>query len=154
MLYKTGLIIGRFQPFHKGHLYLIREALKKIDKLIIGIGSSNINNEKNPFSYKEREKYIKTALKKYKLLDKIIKIVPLEDYPDNNDYWLQELKKKTGNFNVAVSNNDWVIGILKERDIKTISFSFYKRDIYEGVKIRKELKKSKNSAQILKKYLT
>jgi len=36
----TALIIGRFQPFHLGHLLLIKEAAKEADIIVIGIGSS------------------------------------------------------------------------------------------------------------------
>jgi len=46
----TGLIIGRFQPFHKGHLHAIEHALKEVDELIIAVGSSQyVNTEDNPW---------------------------------------------------------------------------------------------------------
>ena len=56
-----GLLIGRFQPFHNGHLYLIKEALQSVDRLIIGIGSSNVQNEDNPFDYETRKEMIQTV---------------------------------------------------------------------------------------------
>ena len=37
----NGLLIGRFQPFHLGHLDAIKFALSKVDKIWLGIGSSN-----------------------------------------------------------------------------------------------------------------
>ncbi len=37
----NGLLIGRFQPFHLGHLEALQFALSKVDKLWIGLGSSN-----------------------------------------------------------------------------------------------------------------
>jgi len=30
-----GVTVGKFYPFHKGHDYLIREAKKKVDRLIV-----------------------------------------------------------------------------------------------------------------------
>src|SRR3990167_137565 len=96
MVYKTGLIIGRFQFFHKGHLYLVKKALEYVDEIIIGVGSVNINNYENPFNFKERKKLINISLKKHKLINKIKNIVPIDDYPYNDDFWLKELKKKTG----------------------------------------------------------
>lgn len=33
--YKTGLVIGKFLPFHKGHEKLIEEASKKVEKLTV-----------------------------------------------------------------------------------------------------------------------
>ena len=50
----NGLLIGRFQPFHFGHLEAIRFGLSKVDKLFIGIGSSNKSHqERNPFTADE-----------------------------------------------------------------------------------------------------
>lgn len=153
MLYKTGLIIGRFQPFHKGHLYLIKKALKEVESLIIGVGSVNRTNNNNPFNFQIRKKHLETSLKRKKLIKKIKKIVPVDDYPDNDDLWLEELKKKTGSFDIVFGNNEWVNGILENRGVKVIRFPFHKRHIYEGVKIREEIRRSKNPEEILKKYL-
>ena len=54
-----GLLIGRFQPFHLGHLEALQFALSKVDKLWVGLGSSNKPPQKsNPFSAEERKKMI------------------------------------------------------------------------------------------------
>ena len=46
----NGLLIGRFQPFHLGHLDALQFALSKVDKLWVGLGSSNLPPQKdNPF---------------------------------------------------------------------------------------------------------
>jgi len=60
---RRGLFIGRFQPFHLGHLQDIKNALKDVDELVIGIGSSNEKHTKyNPFSVKERIEMIDLVL--------------------------------------------------------------------------------------------
>ena len=153
MHHKIGIIIGRFQPFHRGHLYLIKQALKQVDSIVIAVGSANINDEKNPFTFNERKKHIGTSLKRNKLFENIVKIVPIDDYPDDDDFWLEQLKKKTGAFDVSFGNNEWVNGILESRGVKVIRIPFHKRHIYEGVKIREEMKRSKNPEEVLKKYL-
>lgn len=152
MISKTGLIIGRFQPFHKGHLYLVKKALEYVDEIIIGVGSVNIKNNDNPFNFKERKNLIEASLEKHKIINKIKKIVPIDDYPENDNIWLEELKKKTGSFDVVFGNNEWVNGILEARGVKVIRFQLYNRNVYEGKKIRAEIKHSKSPAQILKKY--
>lgn len=149
---KVGLVIGRFQPFHKGHLYLIKKALEEVDQLIIGIGSANVNNEDNPFSHKEREKYITQALKKYKLYKKISAIIPLNDYPDDK-VWLKEVEESVGAFDVAFGDNEWTNSILEEAGHKVVRVPLYKREIYEGTKIRREMKRSENPDAVLEKYL-
>ncbi|MEK7177332.1 MAG: adenylyltransferase/cytidyltransferase family protein [Patescibacteria group bacterium] len=59
---KIALIVGRFQPFHKGHLFLIKKALEKADKIIVGIGSSNITDVNNPIDFETRKKEIGVLL--------------------------------------------------------------------------------------------
>lgn len=36
-----SVVIGRFQPFHKAHLGLVKEALEVAGKVLICIGSTN-----------------------------------------------------------------------------------------------------------------
>ena len=50
-----AVYIGRFQPFHLGHVHVIKEALERAEHLIICIGSSNESRTaKNPFTFQER----------------------------------------------------------------------------------------------------
>ena len=56
---KIALIVGRFQPFHKGHLFLIKKALTLADKVVIGIGSANIIDVNNPIDFETRKKIIR-----------------------------------------------------------------------------------------------
>src|SRR3989338_4597048 len=52
---KKALFIGRFQPFHLGHLSDVKLALKDFDEVIIAIGSSQESGTSdNPFSDDER----------------------------------------------------------------------------------------------------
>jgi nicotinamide-nucleotide adenylyltransferase len=60
---KQSLIIGRFQPMHLGHLYLIRKSLEESDFLIVCIGSSNKSgSENNPIKCEERERIVRKVL--------------------------------------------------------------------------------------------
>ena len=59
----VGVLVGRFQPFHNGHLEAVRYALKKVDYLYIVIGSSQKSHERdNPFTAGEKPRIIKAAL--------------------------------------------------------------------------------------------
>ena len=52
---KRGLLIGRMQPVHNGHIDIIKETLKEVDELIIGIGSAQLSHTlKDPFTAGER----------------------------------------------------------------------------------------------------
>lgn len=140
--YSVGIVIGRFQPFHKGHVYLINKSLKSCNKLIIGIGSSNISNKNNPYSYEKRLEMVRKFIKEEALENKILKIVPIPDVPDDSE-WLKITLKNTGKFDVSFGNNDWVNGIFKANGIKVIEVPFYKRYLLEGTKIRELIKSGK-----------
>ena len=43
----TALFIGRFQPLHHGHIYILTKILKTYKKLKIGIGSSQLSKIKS-----------------------------------------------------------------------------------------------------------
>jgi len=49
----TGLMIGRFQPFHDGHLKLFETILEKEGQVLIAIRDTYNTDEKNPFNYVE-----------------------------------------------------------------------------------------------------
>ncbi|MEK7597744.1 MAG: pantetheine-phosphate adenylyltransferase [Patescibacteria group bacterium] len=152
MNYRVALIVGRFQPFHKGHLFLIKKALEKTDKIIIGIGSANIIDENNPIDFETRKKIIKAVAYKEKFESKIIKIVPLDDFFDDKK-WLTNLKKQVGKFDLALGNNDWTNSILKKSGYKVFEVSYYKRLLYEGWRIRKLIKEGRKWQDRVPKYL-
>ncbi|MGL5691937.1 MAG: adenylyltransferase/cytidyltransferase family protein [Bacteroidales bacterium] len=59
----TGFIVGRFQPLHIGHIYMIQNALVCVDKLLIFVGSANEKNTvRNPLAYEVRYDILTRAL--------------------------------------------------------------------------------------------
>ena len=138
--YKKSYVIGRFQPFHKGHLYLIKEALKNSDKAIIGIGSANILDKDNPYNLSERLKVLNKILKEEKLEHLIESIVTIDDTP-SDDEWLTLALNKVEGVDLIVGNNDWVNGLFKNSGYKVLRVPYYKRHIYQGSKIRERLRK-------------
>lgn len=141
--YKLGLVYGRFQPFHKGHKYLFEKALESIEKIVIGIGSTNVTDENNPYGYEVRKKMLEEFIRHERIEDRILKIVPLDDIP-SDDEWLIETLKQTGKIDVVAGNNDWTNGIFKNAGYDVLVVPHYKRYILEGYKIRKLMKEGKN----------
>ena len=39
-----AFFIGRFQPFHRGHLAMVRRILETNDEIIVGIGSAQYSH--------------------------------------------------------------------------------------------------------------
>ncbi|MDR2034151.1 MAG: adenylyltransferase/cytidyltransferase family protein [Helicobacteraceae bacterium] len=52
---EIALAVMRLQPLHNGHKLLIDAMLRETDAALIGIGSIDKNDERNPFSFDERK---------------------------------------------------------------------------------------------------
>src|SRR3989338_7288420 len=95
--YAIGLFIGRFQPFHKGHLHLIKRSLHYADKLTVAIGSANRRDKQNPLSLEKRKKILGEVLKREKIEERVKKIVSIDVYLEGDNLWLEKPLKKQGN---------------------------------------------------------
>ena len=40
-----GILIGRMQPVHNGHIEVIKKTLEEVDEIVIGIGSAQKSHE-------------------------------------------------------------------------------------------------------------
>ena len=57
-----AVLIGRFQPFHNGHLALLRRALSECERVVVVLGSALIaRSPKHPFSWRERSAMVCAA---------------------------------------------------------------------------------------------
>lgn len=84
---KLGLVIGRFQPLHNGHISLINKALEENDKVLVLIGSSNkLPDFKNPFSTEQRVEFLAGSFGD----EENIIVNSIKDY-DSDDEWVQEV---------------------------------------------------------------
>lgn len=150
--YSKGLLIGRFQPFHKGHLYLLQHMSSIAQSFIIGIGSANISDAQNPFSFSMRKKMIEKVLHQEHMNNKVEKIVPLDDFYDD-ELWFKNVIKIAGTCDVVIGNNEWTNGIFEKRGYRIQRVGFYKRFMYEGEKIRVLMNQGKNWQSRIPDYL-
>ena len=107
-----GFYIGRFQPVHNGHLQLINDALLRVKKLILFIGSANsIRTKKNPFTFDERVDMISGCLKE---VDKYrITYIALDDFSNEKD-WINSVKITINNIAGANEKNIAIFGYCKD----------------------------------------
>ena len=90
--YHIGVFIGRFQPFHKGHLHNIQKALTICQRIVILIGSSQrAPSIQNPFSYQQRRAMMQADLNNIGIDLKRIILAPLTDWYYNLEAWRDEV---------------------------------------------------------------
>lgn len=89
---KTTLFIGRFQPFHLGHLDAFNQALAENDRVLIGIGSAEDNyTEDNPFTAGERFEMIEKTLDAHGIAHEKYVIIPVRNI-ENFSLWASHVK--------------------------------------------------------------
>lgn len=148
-----GVVIGRFQPFHKGHAWLIKKASERFEKVVILIGSPTKDDKNNPWDLKKRVRMVKKFIKHESLNKKILKIEEIVDVPDD-DKWLRIALKKIGNEKfVVVGDNEWVNGIFENAGYKVWRTGYFKRENYEGVKIRQLINEGNLWSDRIPEYL-
>jgi len=133
----NGLLIGRFQPFHKGHLSAVNFGLSKVENLWIGIGSSNKSHEKrNPFTADERKEMIISSLDSKSL--KRIKVFYVPDIGDH-EKWTYHVDSIVPKYDVVFSNDKFTISLYKKRGFDVIEVPLLQRDMISGTRIRELL---------------
>lgn len=85
-----AVFIGRFQPFHLGHLDVVERALEVADSALLLVGSSyRPRSWKNPFTYAERRAFIMAGTAG---LDKPVATLPLVDTLYNDRAWTTNVR--------------------------------------------------------------
>jgi nicotinamide-nucleotide adenylyltransferase len=130
----NGLLIGRFQPFHLGHLEALNFALSKVDKLWVGLGSSNKPPGKNnPFSAEERKEMILSSIND--TIKNKIEIYFIPDF-ENHEKWIEHIDSIVPQFDIVFTNDEMTKYLYSKREIMVIPIPFTKRDVLSGTNIR------------------
>lgn len=91
--FKYCVFIGRFQPFHLGHLKIVKEAFNRAEHLVIVIGSAySAKSAKNPWSASDRKNMILSSLSEEER--NRVSFVCARDYLYNDNLWIAELQQK------------------------------------------------------------
>ena len=128
--------MGRFQPFHLGHLDLVKQILGECDEVIIAITSSQFNYlEKDPFTAGERIEMIHDSLKDSHVDLSRCFIIPIENQ-FNVATWPSYLKATLPNFDKVYSGNEYVQMLLANYNIDVVSPKLLNRTQYNATRIR------------------
>ena len=89
-MFDYTVFIGRFQPFHQGHLSVVNFALERSKEVIILVGSSyKARSVRNPFTFEERSSHIQAQV-----ANTNVHILPLRDHLYNEEKWLEEAQRQ------------------------------------------------------------
>ncbi|MCY4491070.1 MAG: nicotinamide-nucleotide adenylyltransferase [Thaumarchaeota archaeon] len=130
----NGMLVGRFQPFHLGHLEALRFALSQVTQLWLCIGSSNISQTKsNPFSYEERKKMVLASVDDF--MESRLDIFPIPDVGDHQK-WAKMIKNIIPEFDVVFTNDSLTRHIYLRQNVDVIPIPFADRESLSGTHIR------------------
>ena len=134
---KKGLILGRFQPFHLGHLKLIKSIVNEQIEPVICIGSAQYSyTAENPFTVEERKKMIEEVMKDLDCKYSIFGIPDINNY----DLYVSHLETFVPNFDIVYSGNPIVQRLFGEAGYTVIKVNLFNREVWEGSSIRLAMK--------------
>lgn len=134
-----GLLVGRMQPFHYGHLQVIKSILQEVDELIIGVGSAQLSHTlKDPFTAGERVMMLTKSLSENAISASRYYIIPVQDI-ECNSVWVSHIKMLTPPFSRVYTGNPLVQRLFIEEGYQVTAPPLYYRDKLSGTEIRNRM---------------
>lgn len=134
-----GLYIGRFQPFHNGHLELLLHVQQTFrpHELLIGIGSAQASHTpRNPFTAGERFEMVKRSLQAERFED--FWPIPVPDV-DRHSIWVSHVVSLVPAFDQVYSNDPLTVHLFQKAGFEVPRLPFFNRGEYEGTEIRRRM---------------
>ncbi len=146
-----GILIGRMQPIHNGHIQVIKKTLEDVDEIIIGIGSAQVSHElKNPFTAGERIMMVTQALSENNIKRNRYYVIPMEDI-NYNSIWSAHVKMMTPPFSKVYSGNPLVKQLFVESGYDVENPPLYNRLQLSGSEVRRRMLNDGNWQELVPK---
>lgn len=130
----AAVVIGRFQPLHKGHAHLIDYTLERYDDVHVGIGIPDEEGSfDNPLTYAEREQVVEACYDD-------ITIFGVEDQGDDTA-WIAEVERYVPDGVEAVTGNDHVASCFEQGGYGVDHLDeddMLDRETYRGTRVREK----------------
>ena len=153
IMVNRGLYVGRFQPFHLGHLDAIKHALKEVDELVIVIGSAQYShNANNPFTAGERLVMVHQALLEAGVDDSTFWIVPVPDV-HLHMLWVSAVEGYTPKFNAVYSNEPLTKRLFMEAGYEVKTIPLFERKVYTSTIVREKMVKDDSWTELVPKSI-
>jgi len=149
--FKRALYVGRFQPFHLGHLKAIKDIVSKAEELVIAIGSAQYDHDLlNPFTGGERLTMIRLALNEAKVDPAKYLIVPVPDL-HRPIVWVSWVVSLVGYIDVVFSNEPVTVRAFNEKGYRVESVQPYRQELYSGSEIRRRIREDEEWRDLVPK---
>ncbi len=146
-----GILIGRMQPVHNGHMQVIDKILDEVDEIIIGIGSAQLSHElKDPFTAGERVVMISQSLAERDVDPSRYYIIPMQDI-NFNAVWVSHVKMLTPPFSIVYSGNPLVKQLFSEEGFEVNQPPLYDRLHLSGTEVRRRMLENLNWEELVPK---
>lgn len=145
-----GAFIGRFQPFHLGHLATVKYALNSVHELIIVIGSAQKSHEpRNPFTAGERIEMIRDSLQADKeiSIDKIF-LIPVPDI-EIHGLWTRQVDLLVPRYGVIFTNDRFTRQLYMERGFKVKEPTMFRREELSATEVRTRIANGKEWKELV-----
>lgn len=152
MTVARGILVGRFQPFHLGHLSAVRDSSREVDELIIVVGSSQRSHEfRNPFTAGERVEMIRETLIAEQGIDENrILLIPVPDI-DIHYLWTYQMDLLVPRYDWVYTNDPFTKHLFTERGIKVVQPRLHKRRDLSATQIRRRMVMDKDWQSLVSK---
>lgn len=132
-----ALVIGRFQPPHRGHLACLRTAADAADEVIVVVGSAQRSHTlRDPFTAGERIEMLQAALKDEGMSASAIVPVPdLEQY----HLWVAHVAAFVPAFDVVVTGSPMTERLFVDAGHRVLRIDLVERDGLSGTGLRRRL---------------
>jgi len=136
---ERALIVGRFQPFHAGHLAVVEHVIGQGYVPLIAVGSAQAHDTfHNPFTAHERKRMVEAALTRLPALGLPIDVIPLEDLFDP-PRWAAMALERLPSFALVFSNDHVTIEAFEGHGVKVRNIPHQQRVRWQGSVIREQM---------------
>ena len=141
-------IIGRFKPVHLSSAKILQAVCKSSDEVLIGLGSCNKYNLRNPFTVEESEEMVKIALKDFDNYQ----IIQVPDFGHIYEYrdgtkWRDHVLETFGGLDYFVVGNPYVYNLFEGYYPRIHPFDLMEsksKKHFKGTGVRLEMARGRN----------
>jgi nicotinamide-nucleotide adenylyltransferase len=142
-----ALFLGRFQPFHNGHLHVITEIAKEAEYVVIAMGSAQHSHSKrNPFTSGERYEMIARTLKANGVQN--YHIVLLEDinrYP----LWVAHVVSHSPKFDLVYAHNPLSLRLFREAGYEVVELELHEPKRFSATEVRRRIREGEDWRELV-----